>query len=197
MDDDRVRWNDRYGGAGLLHGSGPSPFLAEWIDFLKSASPGEKALDIACGEGRNSVFLARHGFSVTGLDISEAGIAKARERTAREGVQADFRLADLEAYEFTGTCDLIVNVNFLLRDLIPKMVHALNPGGLLVFDTILDAPGLQGVHNRRFLLQPGELRGMFERFAGQIVHGEERPHDTTPTAKLIFRAAHSVLIPLR
>ncbi|KAF0216928.1 MAG: type 12 [Geobacteraceae bacterium] len=189
MERDKAKWNERYDREEYLLGLNPSRFLEERIDFIISVCPGRKALDIACGEGRNSIFLARHGFTVTGLDISEAGIDKAGKRMAEEGLQIDFRLADLERYEFPETYDLVINFNFLLRDLIPKEVQALNSGGILVFDTILDAPSLQGVHNPHYLLQPGELRTMFERFAGVILHYEERPHDATPTAKLIFQKA--------
>jgi tellurite methyltransferase len=77
MTDDRDKWNDRYAGAGFYLGPDPSRFLAENIALIKDLAPGKKALDIACGEGRNSIFLARHGFAVTGLYISEEGLTKA------------------------------------------------------------------------------------------------------------------------
>lgn len=189
MEDDKAKWDERYNREGYFLGPDPSRFLAERIGFITSICPGRMALDIACGEGRNSIFLAHHGFTVTGLDISEAGIDKAGKWMEHEGLQIDFRLADLERYEFTETYDLIINFNFLLRSLIPKEVQALNPCGVLVFDTILEAPTLQGVHNRQFLLQPGELRTLFEPYAGVILHYEERPQDATPTVKLIFQKA--------
>ncbi len=187
MEGDKAKWDERYNREGYFLGPTPSRFLTEHIGFIKTLCPGRTALDIACGEGRNSVFLAHHGFKVTGLDISEAGIDKACKWMESEGLRIDFRVADLERYEFTGTYDLIINFNFLLRDLIPKEVQALNPGGVLVFDTILDAPTLQGVHNREFLLQPGELKALFERFDGKLLHYQENPLDATPTAKLIFQ----------
>jgi len=187
MGDERLKWDERYSGEEYLLGVEPSGFLTEKIGLLKSLCPGRRALDIACGEGRNSIFLAQAGFGVTGLDISRKGLDKAIRRMNEEGVQVDFQLADLESYEFFETYDLIINFNFLLRELIPKLVFALNPGGVIVFDTILDAPTLQGMHNRRFLLLPGELRAIFEGFAGKILYYEEKPLDMTPTAKLIFQ----------
>jgi tellurite methyltransferase len=187
MTDDRDKWNDRYAAAGFYLGPDPSRFLAENIARIKDLAPGQKALDIACGEGRNSIFLARHGFAVTGLDISEEGIAKARKWAKAEGLAVSFLCEDMETYEFTEAFDLIINFNFLLRDLIPKMVEALNPGGLIVFDTILETPTLEGSHKKPYLLQPGELRTIFARFPGEIMADEELPLGPMPTARLIFR----------
>lgn len=187
MEQDRIKWNGRYAGEGFFIGPTPSRLLKEWIASIEPLLPGKRALDIACGEGRNSIFLARRGFSVTGVDISEEGIAKARRWAAEEGLEIGFVRADLEGYEFIGKYDLILNFNFLLRDLIPKEVAALNPGGVIVFDTILDTPDLVGHHKKEFLLQPGELRAIFERFPGEILYCEEFPAGPVSTAKLIFQ----------
>jgi 2-polyprenyl-3-methyl-5-hydroxy-6-metoxy-1,4-benzoquinol methylase len=187
MTDDRDKWNDRYAGAGFFLGPDPSRFLAENIAMIKDLAPGKKALDIACGEGRNSIFLARHGFAVTGLDISEEGLAKARKWANAEGLAVSFHCMDIGTYEFSEACDLIINFNFLLRDLIPKMVNALNPGGLIVFDTILETPTLEGSHNKAYLLQRGELQTIFARFSGEILADEELPLGPMPTARLIFQ----------
>ncbi len=187
MANDRGKWNARYKGPGLYLGPDPSPYLAENIELITALAPGKKALDLACGEGRNSIFLAGRGFAVTGLDISGEGIAKAKRWAEEAGLAVSLSCADLEGYEFAEKYDLIINFNFLLRDLIPKMVAALNPGGLIVFDTILDAPSLEGSHNRAFLLQPGELRQIFNRFPGEIFRDEELPFGPLPTARLIYR----------
>lgn len=187
MEKDRMKWNERYGGEGFFIGPTPSRLLEERIDSVEPLLPGKRALDIACGEGRNSIFLARRGFAVTGLDISEEGLAKARRRAAEDGVEIDFIRADLEGYEFTERFDLILNFNFLLRDLIPRMVDALNPGGVIFFDTILDSPELVGHHTKAFLLQPGELAALFGGFPGAILYCEEFPAGPVSTAKLIFR----------
>lgn len=186
-DNNRTKWDERFRSEEFALGTDPSPYLAENIDFIKSLVPGRKALDIACGEGRNSIFLAREGFDVTGVDISEVGLEKARKWMKREGLQIDFRVADLEEYEFTDTYDLIINFNFLLRDLILKSVAALRPKGVIVFDTILDSPFVPTTHKKEFLLQPGELHAIFSAFPGKIFFPEERLHDRNPTAKLIFQ----------
>lgn len=187
MEKDRIKWNGRYAGDRFFIGPHPSRFLEERIAFIEPLLPGRKALDIASGEGRNSIFLARRGFSVTGIDISEEGLGKARRWAAAEGLEINFRQGDLEGYEFDETYDLILNFNFLLRDLIPKMVAALNPGGVIVFDTVLDTPNLVGHHKKEFLLQPGELAALFQHFPGKALYCEEFPEGPVSTAKLIFR----------
>lgn len=186
MEDDRVKWNRRYASEDWFLGRQASSFLVEQIDFIKNVCPGRKALDIACGEGRNSIFLARHGFHVTGLDISDAGIAKARRWAEEEGLDVAFCRSDIEHNVLPETYDLIINFNFLVRALIPRLVDILAPGGLIVFDTILDTPALPGDHNKSFLLQPGELPELFRRFSGKIYSYRECPDEVSPTAKLIF-----------
>jgi 2-polyprenyl-3-methyl-5-hydroxy-6-metoxy-1,4-benzoquinol methylase len=184
---DNLKWDARFRNETCVLGTEPSRFLLDHIDLIKTLVPGNKTLDIACGEGRNSIFLSRHGFDVTGLDISEAGLEKARHWMEREGLRIDFELVDLEAYEFTDQFDLIINFNFLLRGLIPKAVAALAPGGVMVFDTLVNSPFVPHTHKREYLLEPGEHIRIFSGFAGTIYHPEERLRDDMPTAKLIFR----------
>ncbi len=186
MEDDRAKWDRRYGASGFFIGPDPSHYLVDNIALINFLVPGRKALDLACGEGRNSIFLARHGFTVTGLDISAEGLAKATRWAAEEGLAITFCQTELEGYEFSEKWDLIVNFNFLLRDLVPRMVAALAPSGVIVFDTILDAPSLVGHHNKAFLLRPGELATLFAPFPGKIIHMAECLEGPAPTAKLIY-----------
>ncbi|HOP39943.1 MAG TPA: class I SAM-dependent methyltransferase [Geobacteraceae bacterium] len=187
QEDNLLKWDARFRSEECVLGTSPSPFLVDNMALITSLVPGRKALDIACGEGRNCIFLAKQGFHVIGLDISEAGLEKGRQWMKRERVLVDFRPANLEIYEFSDRYDLILNCNFLLRDLIPKSVHALSPGGLLLFDTLLDSPFVPTAHKKDYLLQPGELVKIFREFTGDILISEERPHEQMPTAKLIFR----------
>jgi hypothetical protein len=79
-------------------------------------------------------------------------------------------------------------LQFPARDLIPNRC-ALHPGGVFVFDSILDSPYVQTTHKKAFLLQPGELQSIFSAFPGKIFLPEERLHDRNPTARLIFQKA--------
>ena len=187
MESDRIKWNQRFESEDSFLGERPSPLLVREMERIKRLAPGLKALDIACGEGRNSIFLAQHGFTVIGLDISDAGIARGIRRAAAAGVQVEFRQTDLEGYRICERFDLIINFNFLLRELIPEEVAALTPGGLLLFDTIMEAPHLLVSHNPTYLLGRGELARIFAAYNGEILFEEEVEQGEFPTARLMFR----------
>jgi len=187
MEADRIKWNQRFGSEDTYLGERPSPFLTQEIERLRRLAPGKRALDIACGEGRNSVFLAQQGFLVTGLDISDVGLGKAARRAAEAGVAVDFRQVDLDGYRFTEQFDLIINFNFLLRELIPELVRALSPGGLLIVDTIMESQELLASHNPAYLLRRGELHKICEGLDGEILLSEEKLEGETPTARVLFR----------
>lgn len=187
METDRIKWNQRYESEDSFLGEHPSPFLAREIERIKMLTPGFAALDIACGEGRNSLFLAQHGFKVTGLDISDIGLAKGRKLAQTKGVNIDFQRVDLESYVLEKCYDLILNFNFLMRELIPSEVASLKPGGVLLFDTIMASKQLLQNHNPSYLLHPGELHRIFEAFSGVILYSEETCCGDMPTARLLFR----------
>ena len=189
MESDRLKWNQRFESEEDFLGRRPSPLLSREIGRILRLVPGKRALDIACGEGRNSIFLAQHGFQVTGLDISDVGLAKAVRRANEAGVTVDFQQKDLDEYRITEQFDLIINFNFLLRGLIPDEVEALSPGGLLIIDTIMESPQLLASHNPAYLLRRGELQRLFEGFDGDILFSEEVSEGETPTARVLFRKA--------
>jgi tellurite methyltransferase len=192
VESDRIKWNARFESQDSYLGERPSPFLAAEIERIKALAPGPDALDIACGEGRNSIFLARHGFRMVGVDISDSGLAKGRSRAQESGVDVDFRRVDLDNGMVEGSYDLILNFNFLLRELIPSEVASLNPGGLLLFDTIMASEQLLQSHNPSYLLQPGELTRIFAPFDGVILFSEESRCGDMPTARLLFRKSRIV-----
>jgi tellurite methyltransferase len=190
MEEDRIKWDTRYGEAEYLFSFTPSRFLAQSLDLLNALLPASRrTLDIACGEGRNGIFLAQNGFEVTAVDISQCGIDKGASRAAELGVRINFLQADLETFWPQGTYDLIINFNFLLRPLIPVMVDALAPNGVIVMETIMNTPSLQGMHTKSFLLHPGELETIFSGYAGSILLSEEESAGETPVARVIFRKA--------
>jgi tellurite methyltransferase len=189
MENDRVKWDERYSGKDYLFSFAPSRFLERSLDLICLLCGGKRALDIACGEGRNAIFLAQNGFEVTAMDISERGLERGRKRAAELGVRVDFLQADLEECRLQEGFHLILNFNFLLRPLIPSMVHSLVSGGIILMETIMDAPSLQGTHTGSFLLQPGELERIFSGFAGNILLLEEAPAQETPLARVLFRKA--------
>jgi len=188
MESDRIKWNQRYECNDTYPGETPSAFLLREIERIRQIVPGKRALDIACGEGRNSVFLAKNGFEVTAVDISDVGLGKAAKRAEMEAVAINFQHADLDSYRFTENFDLIINFNFLLRDLIPKAVQALTPGGVLIIDTILESPQLLATHNHPdYFLRRGELQRICKELPGKVLLYEEQAEDQMPTARVLFR----------
>lgn len=189
MESDRTKWNRRYASAPWYLGKEASPFLRETIDWIEKLVPGRRALDVAAGECRNSLFLARRGFAVTAVDISDVGIDKGREVAAREALPVTFVIADLETDPLPpGPFDLILNVNYLQREMIGEEVSRLTPGGILLFDTIREPQG--GVpegHDPSFFLGSGEIVRLFDGLAGEILLHQELSGNPMPTARALFR----------
>jgi len=92
---DRHDWDRRYADSGLVWSEEPNRFLVAEAGEL---APG-RALDLACGEGRNALWLAKRGWEVTGVDFSEVGIDKARRRATEDGVEVVWVVSDLLDYE--------------------------------------------------------------------------------------------------
>lgn len=125
-------WDERYSTRGMVWGTEPNQFLAE---FAAGLSP-RRVLDLGCGQGRNAVWLAKQGHTVTGVDQSRVGIDQSRQLAEQQGAPAEFVLADL-AGEWTPppeSCDLAVLSYLQLppgprRTVHAKAAAALAPGG--------------------------------------------------------------------
>ena len=160
-DEDRGRWDELYGTKNYVFGTEPSAFLKRYVHLL----PVGRALDIGMGEGRNAVFLARLGFDVAGLDISSMALAKARKLAQERGVRITTIQADLSQYDLPeNVYDVVININFLDRALIPKIKKSVKPGGYVVYEnpTIDQLKFATGSELRRDqLLEKGELRRLF------------------------------------
>lgn len=187
MESDRIKWNQRFSSMEIYLGALPSPFLQKEIERIKRLAPGKRALDIACGEGRNSIFLAEHSFCVDALDISDVGISKGEKMAQRKGLNINFKQIDLDSYKIEKQYDLILNFNFLQRELIPHEINALVPDGLLLFDTILESEQLLQEHRNDYLLRRGELFKIFKAFDGETLFSEESDEGDMPTARVLFK----------
>ena len=127
----------------------PAPFLEEVLPLIsrpRGTAPGSGAragapplaLDLACGAGRDAVFLAQHGFEVEGWDHAPEALERAHDLARRHGVTLRTELRDLERPGLPPPArplDLIVCFRFLHRPLFPWMERALAPGGWLVYET--------------------------------------------------------------
>jgi SAM-dependent methyltransferase len=130
----REDWNDRYAQKELVWTAEPNRRFAAEVGGLE---PG-RALDLACGEGRNAVWLAERGWQVTGVDFSDVALAKAAELAASRGVEVDWLVADVLEYRPEARAFDLVAVLYLQlpRD---ELLHALEsaagavaPGGTLL-----------------------------------------------------------------
>ncbi|HET9460579.1 MAG TPA: class I SAM-dependent methyltransferase, partial [Gaiellaceae bacterium] len=91
----REHWDRKYAASELLWSATPNRFV---VAELAELEPG-RALDLACGEGRNALWLAGLGWDVVGVDFSEVAIARAREYAGRERFEIEYVCADLLDYE--------------------------------------------------------------------------------------------------
>ncbi|OQY99419.1 MAG: SAM-dependent methyltransferase [Candidatus Brocadia sp. UTAMX2] len=161
-DQDKMIWDKRYETEAYIFGKEPVEFLREQIDIL----PRGKALDLAMGEGRNAVFLAKQGFEVDGCDVSEVAVKKARELARENHVAIHAFVADLETYPLPkDTYDVIACFYYLQRDLVPQMKVALKPGGVIIYETYTIENwerGFEGPKKKEYLLQPNELLNLFK-----------------------------------
>ncbi len=153
-------WDERYRGRGEEERP-PADFLVRHIDLLPG--PG-RALDVAMGTGRNALYLASRGYEVTGIDISPLAVERCRQEAQRRGLRIETICANLESCPLLEeTYAVVLNLYYLQRELCPRLVEALRPGGVLVFETFtLEQIRFGwGPREEEFLLRPGELRELF------------------------------------
>ncbi|HYL35224.1 MAG TPA: methyltransferase domain-containing protein [Bryobacteraceae bacterium] len=152
------KWNQRYRSGEQLFET-PAPLLEQ---VAASLPPGD-ALDLACGPGRNALYLAGRGWRVTAVDGSEPAIHLLRGRARQRKLQVKTRVADLERGEFaipSESFDLICDCYYLHRSLIPDMQRGTRAGGMVIAIVHLAGPGQpEGTATRA---TPGELRKFFE-----------------------------------
>jgi tellurite methyltransferase len=168
-DTDRERWNTKWAALDKM----PRP---HWLlrDYAKLLTGGT-AVDLACGLGQNSLWLARHGYQVLALDLSEVALRRGLKAAVTQQLAAciSFVQQDLDVWRPPpASCDLIVVFRFLDRRLFPYLRAALRPGGLIFYQTLHQgARRRMPQANPAFLLAPGEL---VTHFAGwTLIHAQE------------------------
>jgi len=128
---DSAGWDRRYEGRELVWTAEPNRFLVAEAEAL---APG-RVIDLACGEGRNAIWLAERGWQVVGADFSEVGLRKARELANRRGVNVEWVAADLLDYRPDPRAFDLVLVFYLQvpaaerRPILQAAAEAVAPGG--------------------------------------------------------------------
>jgi|SRR5215510_1385547 len=164
------RWEGRFSAPGYWFGTAPNAFLVGQAHRLK---PGQKALAIADGEGRNGVWLAEQGLDVVSLDFSPSAGAKARALAAERGVRLRIEQADVTTWDWpTGEFDVIaaIFVQFVGPELRARMFdgmkQALRPGGLIL---------MQGYRPQQLEYRtggPGNVENLYTRALLEEAFGE-------------------------
>jgi len=167
--EDKEKWNKKYKNTPELLASRPQSYkLSNVINYAK----GLNALDVACGSGRNSIFLANNGFNVTTIDISEVALNSLNEKN---NPKIKTQLVDLDTHKFDeNSYDLIIMTNFLDRKAIPKLVNALKKDGVLFIETYMfHEENEKPPSNPDFLLKEGELKNFFDEKEVEIIEYDE------------------------
>jgi dihydroneopterin aldolase len=144
------------------HHGGPTP----WLTTNRSLLPIGRALDLACGRGRNSMYLAKEGFHVEAWDKDQDSLDALAAHAAQLGISTiATRLVDLEQKPDlpANAFDVIVVCYYLQRNIIPAIKNAVKPGGVVVYETFLIDNHTRFDHPRRaeFCLQHNELLNLF------------------------------------
>jgi tellurite methyltransferase len=142
---------------------GPARLLVDNIQLL----PTGRVLDVAMGNGRNAIYLAKRGFDVEGIDISLEAVRSALDQAREAGVNLKARVADLEIdYHIEKSAyDVIICFNYLQRSLITQIKDGLRVGGTVVYETFtVDQAQFGKPTNPDYLLKHNELLNLFRDF---------------------------------
>lgn len=182
-------WDTRYADRPLVWGVAPNRFVER---ELADALPG-RALDLACGEGRNALWLAARGWDVVGVDFSAVAIDRARRRAAEDGIVLDLRVGDVLALPVEPEFDLALVAYLQLPEheraaLVALVRRALRPGGtflLVAHDLSNHAHGFGGPKDPSVLWTADEVvEALGPAFSIEHAAVEERPVEDAPRPAL-------------
>lgn len=178
---DADAWNERYATADYVWREGPNVFVEEEVAPL----PPGRALDLACGEGRNAVWLAQRGWTVTAVDFAAVGLDKGEQLAEARGVAVEWVCEDATTWapaDGDGGFDLVLVVYLQLpasgrRDALGAAARSLAPGGTLLVvahDSANLAGGVGGPQDPAVLYGPEDVVADLEAVgAGLVVERAE------------------------
>ncbi len=169
---DEDKWNRRYRDGAYSERRYPGVLVERWLPRLRISSARPHAVDIGCGAGRNALHLARSGWSVTALDISQVALDRLAAAAAEEQLSIDCIQADLEsnvplpsALTVERRYDLALLMRYTNLPLTRGLKPALKPGGYLIVELHLQSDAdVVGPRNPKFRVAPGELRKLADPF---------------------------------
>jgi SAM-dependent methyltransferase len=185
IEEKRARWDQRYASTELVWSAGPNALLAEEL----TGEPPGSALDAACGEGRNGLWLAEQGWQVTAVDFSAVAIEKGQEIARRRGLTLNWRVADLARDPLPEDAFDLVVVLYLHTDpaeralWLPRLVRAVAPGGTFFYlghDPENIEHGLGGPQNPELLPDAATIVAALPGFDVITAGIYRRPVDADP-----------------
>lgn len=197
---DAADWDQRYADSDLVWGAPPNRYVVEHT----SALPMGRALDLACGEGRNALWLATRGWQVTGLDYSAVALDKAQQVASRSPRavmgRLDWRHADVTTTQLDGPYDLALMVYLHLpadqrRQLIPRVCASLAPGGHLLVvahDLVNFTEGYGGPPEPAILFTPDDVLAELPDYMTPVTAG--RPLRDVETTEGTRTAIDAVVV---
>ena len=149
----------------------PSPFLVEALDWIERERPlgGLQGIDVACGTGRDSVYMALRGLIVTAIDVLPDALERADDLARRSGVKLTTVVHDLErghSLPPNPPANVLTVFRYLHRPLFPALAAAVDPGGFVIYETFHERNRQTGQRpqNPGHLLTTGELPTHFPHF---------------------------------
>lgn len=162
-------WNERYSQGEYVYGTSPNDFLVESLNHIPQSG---KVLCIGDGEGRNSVWLAQKGFSVTSIDMSREGRKKALSLAEKNRVSLQYIVGDLGVFEFgVERWDAIVSIfchlpNALRQKVFANCFKALKPNGIFLLEAYAPQQLSYGTGGPKELDMLVDLKSIKQEFDG-------------------------------
>jgi SAM-dependent methyltransferase len=178
-------------------GAGPEPaaWLTDHVDLLPR---GGRVLDVACGRGRNALWLAGAGYEVRAIDRDAEAIGCVRDTAMRLGLVIDAQVVDLETDPppvlGDATYDAVLVFNYLHRPLMSTLCAAVKPSGRLFYETFTTRQAERGhPRNPAFLLRDGELAELVAPF--RVLRSREGDIDGRFVASIVAQRAAGAKAP--
>ena len=171
---DRDKWDARYREGAYATRTYPGVYLEQQISSHPTLNRG-RALDIACGAGRNAIYLAQQGFDVDAVDVSSVGLERAQAQASAMNITCRWICADLDSDALPDlSYDLIIMFRFVAPTLMPQMIERLAPGGMIIVEQHLQWPDpVAGPTSQRFRCPPGTLEPSLTKAGLEVLHAYE------------------------
>ena len=187
---DRDKWDERYRDGAYAQRTQSSAFLTSWMERI----PLGYALDVACGAGRNALYLAAQGFEVDAVDISGEALERARDTAQGLGLSVNWLQHDLDnPLTLDRSYQLILIFRYVNLSLVRRLTANLAPGGYLVCEQhLVTEADVIGPTHPSYRVKSGDLLGVVQPL--QIHHFEEAlvPDPDGRTAALARLVAQKV-----